>query len=75
MRLSRSSRFLTFAIAWIAMMALRQDPWFARDPRLVLGVVPVGLAYQIGITVVTSLVMAVLVRVAWPAHLEALERE
>lgn len=60
---------------WLLMMALRQDFWHWHDPTLVLGVLPVGLAYQAGYSLVAALVMALLVRFCWPSHLEELERE
>jgi hypothetical protein len=65
--------FWIYAALWILMMALRQDPWFSRDPRLVFGAVPISLAYQAGFSILAALVMAVLVRVAWPEELERLE--
>jgi len=56
------------------MMALRQDFWFWHDATLVFGVVPVGLAYQAGYSLVAALLLALLVRFCWPAHLEELEQ-
>ena len=51
---------------------LHQDFWFWRtaDP-LMFGFIPIGLSYHAGYTLLTSLVLWVLVRRAWPAHLEA----
>lgn len=54
----------------IVVAALHQDFWFWTDKTLLLGFVPVGLAYHMGYCVMTALMMAALVKVAWPAHLE-----
>ena len=54
-----------------ALYILHQDFWFWRraDP-LILGFIPVGLFYHACYTVVTALVMWLLVKRAWPLHLE-----
>ncbi len=71
-----SGRTLGLYLAlFVAMMALRQDFWFWHDARLVFGFVPVGLAYQAGYSVLASLVMAALVRWAWPSGIERLEHD
>jgi len=56
--------------------ALHQDVWlFARARPLVFGFLPVGLAYHALYTLGCTLLMALLVRFAWPGHLEASSRE
>jgi hypothetical protein len=71
-----SGRALTLYLAlFVAMMALRQDFWFANDARLVFGFVPAGLAYQAGFSLLACFVMAALVRWAWPSGIERLEHE
>jgi hypothetical protein len=58
-------------VAMLALYALHQDFWFWRAAQpLVLGFLPVGLAYHVLYTIAAALVMAVLVRLAWPSHLE-----
>ncbi len=57
----------------IAMVVLHQDVWFWTDRRLVFGFVPVGLAYHAAYSVLAAFVMAILVKVAWPRHLEPVE--
>lgn len=53
---------------------LHQDFWFWKDARpLVFGFLPVGLAYHGAYTLVIAAFMALLCRVAWPAHLEGEE--
>ena len=62
---------------WLAAAAvallylLHQDIWFWREARpLVLGFLPIGLFYHAIFTLAASVVMWLLVRVAWPSHLE-----
>ena len=56
------------------MYGLHQDFWFWRDARpLVFGFLPIGLAYHAALTLACAALMIVLVRLAWPSHLE--ERE
>jgi Protein of unknown function (DUF3311) len=58
-------------IAVVLMYALHQDVWFWRSARpLVFGFLPVGLVYHAGFTLVSAALMAVLVKAAWPTHLE-----
>ena len=64
-----------YALLFVAMMALHQDFWLWRDARLVLGFLPAGLAYQVGYSVLASVVMWALVKRAWPAGIERLEHE
>ena len=54
-----------------AMYALHQDFWLWRTAQpLVFGVLPAGLAYHAAYTLVCAALMALLVRHAWPSHLE-----
>jgi hypothetical protein len=54
-----------------ALYVLHQDMWFWRTARpLVFGFVPIGLFYHAAFTAACSLVLWVLVRRAWPDHLE-----
>ena len=78
--MSKASRetspgWMFYAAIWIAMMAVHQDFWNWRDSTLVLGLVPIGLAYHVGYSVLAMLVMVFLVRRAWPRELEELERD
>ena len=58
-------------LALFAVMGvLHQDVWFWDDGRLVLGVLPVGLAYHVAYTVLAAIVLAWLVRHDWPRDLE-----
>jgi hypothetical protein len=60
------------ALLTAAFYALHQDFWFWRDARpLVFGVLPIGLFYHAVYTLASSVLLSVLVRRYWPAHLEA----
>jgi len=54
-----------------ALYVLHQDFWFWSTARpLVFGFIPVGLFYHACYAVVTAIVMMLLVKQAWPSHLE-----
>jgi uncharacterized protein DUF3311 len=54
-----------------ALYVLHQDFWFWRRAHpLILGFIPVGLFYHACYTLVTAFVMWLLVKQAWPSHLE-----
>jgi hypothetical protein len=64
------------AAAWVViLLALHQDFWFWTDKTLVFGLMPIGLLYHAGYTVVASLTMWMLVKVAWPKEYDHVERE
>ena len=55
-----------------ALYVLHQDVWFwNRAQPLVFGILPIGLFYHAAFTVATSVVMALLVRLFWPAELDS----
>jgi hypothetical protein len=57
-----------------AFYALHQDFWNWRSTELVLGgLLPIGLAYHAAYSVLAAILMAVLVRVAWPADVDSIE--
>jgi len=60
--------FLTFVVIIVAL--LHQDFWLWTNKTLVFGFLPIGLAYHIFYTLLASATMALLVRYAWPKHLE-----
>lgn len=58
-------------IAFVALYGLHQDFWFWRTAHpLVFGFIPIGLFYHACFSVAASLLMWLLVKFAWPAHLE-----
>jgi len=55
----------------LAFYILHQDFWnWTKVEPLVFGFLPVGLAYHAAYSVAASVLMAVLVKFAWPSHLE-----
>ena len=55
----------------LTVYCLHQDIWFWRQARpLLFGFVPVGLTYHVLYTLAVSFAMWLLVRHAWPGHLE-----
>ena len=59
------------AAAVVAVYILHQDVWWWRTARpLVFGFLPVGLFYHACYCAAVSLLMWLLVRFAWPSHLE-----
>ena len=55
----------------LTVYVLHQDIWFWRQARpLLFGFVPVGLSYHVLYTLAVSFAMWLLVRYAWPGHLE-----
>ena len=59
-----------------AVYVLHQDFWNWKTAEpLVLGLLPIGLAYHAGYSILAAIMMAVLVKFAWPAHLESVVPE
>lgn len=58
-------------LAVLALAVLHQDFWYWRDATLVFGLLPIGLVYHAGYTLAAALLMWLVGRYAWPAHLEA----
>jgi len=68
-------RFLLI-IAVTALYLLHQDLWFWRASRpLILGFLPIGLFYHVCYTLVISVLMWMLIKHAWPSHLEEVGQE
>lgn len=58
----------------LLLIILHQDFWFWTDERLIFGVVPIGLAWHIGISIGASLTWLLAINYAWPAdEAEAVE--
>ncbi|MDQ5846252.1 MAG: DUF3311 domain-containing protein [Acidobacteriota bacterium] len=58
-------------VVLLALYVLHQDFWFWRTAHpLVFGFIPIGLFYQACFSVAASVVMWLLVKYAWPSHLE-----
>ena len=56
--------------AMLALFALHNDPWLQADTGRLLGL-PVGLVYHCAICVAATALLALMVRHAWPRHLDA----
>lgn len=65
-------RLLLVALAALAI--LHQDFFFRDDPSIVLGL-PVGLTYHFWYSILVAVLMALLVRYAWPRALEEIDDE
>jgi hypothetical protein len=51
----------------ITLIVLRQDLWFWNDPSLVFGILPIGLAWQILISIAAAILWFAATKIAWPA--------
>jgi hypothetical protein len=70
----KSYKPLLLVLLVLAVYVLHQDFWnWKKVEPLVFGFLPVGLAYHAGFSVLASITMAILVRFAWPAHLEKIQ--
>lgn len=61
------------AMVWAAagvMFVLHQDFWLWSDRSLVLGFLPIGLAYHAGFSLAAATLWAVASRFAWPDEIE-----
>jgi hypothetical protein len=58
--------------AWVLVVfALHQDIWnWTKASPLLFGMIPPGLAYHLGYSVLAAITMALLVKYAWPAGLD-----
>lgn len=64
-------RNLLLALAAIILYILHQDTWLWHTARpLVFGFLPAGLAWHAAYSLAAAALMYLLVRYAWPSHLE-----
>ncbi|MBX3421605.1 MAG: DUF3311 domain-containing protein [Pirellulaceae bacterium] len=61
----------TFWSGLIVLFVLHHDFWLWSDDRLLLGVMPVGLAWHVGYSLVTGAFWWLAVRYCWPNQLES----
>lgn len=55
----------------ILLAIVHQDFWWwDRIDPLVFGFIPIGLAYQAGVSIVAAILWAMAVKYCWPANLE-----
>lgn len=66
-------KFLLFLLI-AAVYVAHQDIWnWKTSSPMLFGFLPVGLAYHAGYSIVCAILLAILVRFAWPKHLETEE--
>lgn len=58
-------------ILFVALFVLHHDVWYWSDSSLVLGFMPVGLAWHVGFSVAASLLWLLAIKIAWPSDIEA----
>jgi uncharacterized oligopeptide transporter (OPT) family protein len=67
----KSGKALLIAVLVFAVYLVHQDYWnWKKTEPLIFGFLPIGLAYHAGYSILAAILMAVLVRIAWPKHLE-----
>jgi hypothetical protein len=67
---------LLLTLLVLAVYVLHQDFWnWKKVEPLVFGFLPIGLAYHAAYSILASITMALLVKFAWPKHLESIEPE
>lgn len=67
----KSGKVFLLTLMLAAIYVVHQDFWnWKKADPLVFGFLPIGLAYQAGYSILASIMMAVLVKFAWPKHLE-----
>ena len=54
----------------LLLVVLHQDFWWWGDKTLVLGFVPIGLAWHVGISLAAAFVWGLAVKFCWPSELE-----
>ncbi len=70
----KSLKALLLTVLVVAVYCLHQDSWnWKRAEPLVFGFLPIGLAYHAAYSILAAVTMAVLVKFAWPKHLENVE--
>lgn len=63
---------------WILIAILivaHQDFWNWNDGTLVIGFIPIGLAYHMGISAAAGIVWFLMVNLAWPKQLDEIDTQ
>ena len=72
----KSFRTLLLSLLIFGIYILHQDFWnWKKAEPLIFGFLPIGLAYHAGYSILAAVTMAILVKFAWPAHLENVQPE
>ena len=70
----KAGKKLVLTLVILAIYTLHQDFWnWKKSEPFVLGFLPIGLAYHAAYSVLAAILMAVLVWLAWPKHLEGVQ--
>ena len=70
----KAIRVALLTLLVVGVYILHQDSWnWKKAEPLIFGFLPVGLAYHAGYSILAAVTMAILVKFAWPAHLESVE--
>jgi hypothetical protein len=56
----------------IALGVLHQDFWWWDNDWLVMGFMPIGLAYHAAYSILAACLWALAIKIAWPYHLESM---
>jgi len=73
--MSRAKAFVVTLLI-VGVYLLHQDFWNWKGIEpLIFGFLPIGLAYHAAYSVVAAVLMAILVKLVWPKHLENIERD
>jgi surface polysaccharide O-acyltransferase-like enzyme len=67
------SKKVVLSLLVLGVFLLHQDFWNWRNGGLVLGFLPIGLAYHAAYAILSAAMMWVLVKFAWPKQLDELE--
>jgi hypothetical protein len=69
-------RNLLLTMLVVSVYVLHQDFWnWKKAQPLLFGFLPPGLAYHAGYSILAAVMMAILVKFAWPSHLENVQPE
>ena len=72
----KSGKALFIAVLVFAVYLVHQDYWnWKKTEPLIFGFLPIGLAYHAGYSILAAILMALLVRIAWPRHLEEIQSD
>ncbi|MDG1324255.1 MAG: hypothetical protein P8P49_00700 [Opitutales bacterium] len=62
-------------VLFILLFVLHQDIWWWNDASLVLGFMPIGLAFHAGFSIVCAILGWAAIKFAWPHDLEEFAEE
>jgi len=64
-------RNIALVVLVCVVFVLHQDIWNWTNKTLLMGFMPIGLAYHAGYALLCMVTMAILVRFAWPRNLDS----